>query len=841
MARVPGFDDQTGAYVDCRVARGFPLGGIGSGGLTLQSDGGFGELRANNNWMCPVRGLRGAFHALFVRAGERTDTVVLRRTCDGGDEYAAARAVRGTTFIGTLPSCTLHFDDELPVRVSLHAFTPHLPHDLRDSTLPAAVFRFALENPGPAAVEAAILFSFENVLGRGGTGHLGVDLGPRQELRGVHQRVVYDSVAGNWQEPVTIDGRPGVRFLTDQCFDARSHRASVTGEYLLLAEPLPGVEITVCDGWDAAASTASVLEDFGRDGRVFSRAPGRRGEDGGWRPAAAVAARTTFAPGATADLVFVLAWWLPAHVTEPSLWSHRGAGPHDGIRIGHVYERHFPSVDALATHTLAERERLEAASAEVGTLLAQSTLPDWLVRAIRNSIDSTLCNSVVPASGTLYTLEGVDWHWPMGGLTGTNDQRLSAHPYTQTFFTELDLSELDEFRRLADARGAVPHGNGNCDLGLGTADVPYGWPMVIAGFLPAKEWTDLTMSLVLQVGRLWRTTGRRDVLERFWPALAAGMEYLNRLAPRGVPEGGTTYDVWDFPGVFVYSATLYLAALRTMRALAAAIEPARGASYDARYAACARRLDEELWDPRGFFRSSETKPTIFTAALAGDWAARWSGLDPVVDPARAASHLRHQQRVLVRAAQAASVVKPAWPWSEATVEGTSVEHPMRAGLPAGEEFTYVWQVVSYQACEQLYLGLVEDGLETLRLFYDRLWRDGLAWSGGLRGSGESIYMTHPVAWAVLNALTGAALDVPERTLHIAPRTGGELGSGLRCPVFFPGFWAMLDHDPAGATSLEVVRTFGEPVEIARVARPGAPPVDVDVIRLVPGARLALPV
>ena len=839
MARVPGFDAHTGAYVDTRVARGFPLGGIGSGGLTLQTDGGFGELRANNNWMCPVRGLRGAFHALFVRSGQRTDTVVLRRSCAEG-EYGGVRAVRGTTFVGALPSCTLAFDDELPVRVVLHAFTPHVPHDVRDSTLPVALFRFALENPGDAPVEAAVLFSFENVLGRGGTGHLGVDLGPGQELRGVRQRVVYDSVAGNWQEAVTVEGRRGVRFRTDQHFDARSHRTGVTGEYLVLAEPGRGIEVTTCDGWDAGAERASVLDDFAHDGRVRSLASGRRGADGGWRPAAGVAARTTLAPGAGAELVFVLAWWTPAHVTEPSLWQHGGAGPHDGSRVGHVYETHFPSIDAVATHALVQRARLAATSAEVGSLLGESTLPAWLVRAIRNSIDSTLCNTVVSANGALYTLEGVDWHWPMGGLTGTNDQRLSAHPYTHTFFTELDLRELDEFRRLADARGAVPHGNGNCDLGLGTTDVPYGWPMVIAGFLPAKEWTDLTMSLVLQVGRLWRTTGRRDVLERFWPALTRGVEYLDGLAPRGVPEGGTTYDVWDFPGAFVYSATLYLATLRTMQALAAAIEPARRAAYGTRWATCARRLDEDLWDGRGFFRSSETSDTIFTAALAGDWAARWIGLDPVVDPGRAASHLRHQHRVLVRAARVSSAVTPALPWSEATFDGEAIEHPMRAGLPAGEEFTYVWQVVSYQACEQLYLGLVDDGLETLRLVYDRLWRDGLAWSGGLRGNGESIYMTHPVAWAVLNAVTGAALDAPGRTLRLEPRTGGELGDRLRCPIFFPGVWAMLEHRPGRTTTLDVVRTFGEPVVIERVARAGAAPIEVRPTALVAGTRIELP-
>src|SRR5262249_52452311 len=156
---------------------GFPLGGIGAGGITLHTDGGFGELRANNNWMCPVRALRGAVHALFVRAGDPTDALLLRRGCEGAEDLGA-RPVRGTPFVGTVPSCTLHFDDELPVRVSLHAFTPHLPHDVRESTLPAAVFRFALENPGATAVDVAILFSFENVLGRGGTGDLGVDVGP---------------------------------------------------------------------------------------------------------------------------------------------------------------------------------------------------------------------------------------------------------------------------------------------------------------------------------------------------------------------------------------------------------------------------------------------------------------------------------------------------------------------------------------------------------------------------------------------------------------------------------------------------------------------------------------
>ena len=835
MGLRPGFDAATGTYVDVRAARGFPMGGIGAGGFTIGTDGGFGEFRWNNNWMCPIRDVRGAFHALFVAQGGRRRVVMLRRAAAG--EYAGVDAVRSTVFAGMLPSFALAFEDELPVEVALEGFTPHVPHDVRDSTLPAAVFRFRIESRSDEPCDVGVLFALENLLGRGGTGHLGVELGPAGELAGVKSRVVHAEAAGRVQEAV-VGTRRGVRFCTTERADTRAHRAGTLGQYLLLCEATAGVEVTVCDAFDAAAARPTVLDDFARDGRVASPA---RGPVETATPAAAVAARARLAGRVTIEIPFVLAWWTPDHVTEPALAA---GGPHDGTRVGHVYECHFASIDAVATHALDRRTQLAHASAEVPALLERSTLPSWLVRALANAIDSTLANTVVPASGQLYTLEGVDWHWPMGGLTGTNDQRLSAHPYTATFFPELDLTELDEFRRLADARGAIPHGNGNCDLGLGTTDVPYGWPMVIQGFLPAKEWTDLTMSFVLQAGKLWRTTGRPDVLDRFFPAMACGMEYLHGLAPRGVPEGGTTYDVWDVPGTFVYSATLYLATLRTMTACARVAEPALVARYEARFAEAAARL-ETLWDPRGFFRTSERADTIFTAALAGDWIARLAGLEPVVDPARAASHLRHAHRVLVDAAERAAVRRPALPWSEATFDGEKRAHPMAAGLPPEEEFTYVWQVLSYQAMEQIYVGEVAAGLETLRRFYERLWQDGNAWSGGLRGNAESIYMTHPVVWAVTNALTGAALDVPGRTLHLSPRTGGEI-THLRCPCFFPPLWAVVHYAPGSPrATLEVVRTFGEAVTIdrvvARTAAGTARAHELGATRLAIGTTLTVPI
>ena len=83
-----------------------------------------------------------------------------------------------------------------------------------------------------------------------------------------------------------------------------------------------------------------------------------------------------------------------------------------------------------------------------------------------------------------------------------------------------------------------------------------------------------------------------------------------------------------------------------MAEMADAIEPTRGDAYRGLGRDAEAQL-AILWDERGFYRTTATHDTIFTAALAGDWIARAAGLPPVVPHERAVSHLQHQQRVLI--------------------------------------------------------------------------------------------------------------------------------------------------------------------------------------------------
>jgi non-lysosomal glucosylceramidase len=255
-----------------------------------------------------------------------------------------------------------------------------------------------------------------------------------------------------------------------------------------------------------------------------------------------------------------------------------------------------------------------------------------------------------------------------------------------------------------------------------------------------------------------------------------------------------------------------------MIALAGHVEPELASVFEKRAETCTKRIDEALWDnDKGYFKSSPDRATMFCAALAGDWVSRYSGLSPVIEPERAASHMELAYKLLIDGARNLPRFKGRLPKPVAEMTLLGWEKLVPRGFFEGDiHQIYIWQVISYQACEHIYLGQVKEGLDTLNMIYSRLERLGYAFSADLTGETKSIYMTHPVAWAVLNAFTGAALDVPKGVLHLGPRMlPGE--KELRVPVFFPGFWAMLEYDPEkGFAAINVRKHFGKPAMIKSV-------------------------
>ena len=113
----------------------FPLGGIGTGTVSL---GGRGNLRDWEIFNHPAKGKNLPMTFFAVWAKERGKAPVAKLLQQSSvEKLPAAERVE---FVGEYPIAELKFvDKQLPVQVSLRAFSPHIPMNAKDSAIPAAV------------------------------------------------------------------------------------------------------------------------------------------------------------------------------------------------------------------------------------------------------------------------------------------------------------------------------------------------------------------------------------------------------------------------------------------------------------------------------------------------------------------------------------------------------------------------------------------------------------------------------------------------------------------------------------------------------------------------------
>src|SRR5215472_17933295 len=131
------------------TAIAFPLGGVCAGSISL---GGRGQLRDWEIFNRPDKGNSPsyAFPAIWAQAGNRTPIArVLESRIQPPYEGSSGLGTRNApglarlasaTFTGEFPLARIDFaDPDLPVSVSLEAFSPFIPHEPDDSGLPVAI------------------------------------------------------------------------------------------------------------------------------------------------------------------------------------------------------------------------------------------------------------------------------------------------------------------------------------------------------------------------------------------------------------------------------------------------------------------------------------------------------------------------------------------------------------------------------------------------------------------------------------------------------------------------------------------------------------------------------
>ncbi len=441
VATAAEFDAPTGTIVDTRWKSGVPMGGIGVGKIEMMSDGSFAHFTNNHNWDRPYPWAKGAFAAVWTQAAGKASVARLLRLTSP-DEYAAVSNIAHTRMQGLFPRAQFAFrDDALPVQVHLSAFSPLVPHDIKDSSLPVVSFAYTLTNPGKNSVRASVLLAWPNLLGWGGR-----DKGPYQKTP-----IVYDSTAGNTQTPTRAGGLLGLRYATTQSYT--DYQQNTVGEYYLGVHAQPGVAVTTCPAWDTAAATPAFWTGFAQTGQL-SAVPAA-----GQNPAGAVAAQVTLAPGQSRTVRFVLAWAMPHFLMTRNNVLQPDGTKHDVTTdMGHYWQNWFGSAVEIAAYADANSARLARRHRGLAELSA-AVQPALLAQAEDYQLRVSDCHQHRPDKERHVRDPGKpSGH---GGRDRHHGSALAAHTFYTALFPEIDRAELELFALCQPPDGQNPHMDGN--------------------------------------------------------------------------------------------------------------------------------------------------------------------------------------------------------------------------------------------------------------------------------------------------------------------------------------------------------------------------------------------
>jgi non-lysosomal glucosylceramidase len=532
-----------------------PLGGIGGGHLSISGGGAVRQWcifnRVNEGCVVP-----DSFFAVWTK--ERGKAPVAKLLQQSSVEKLPA--VERVEFVGEYPIAELKFvDKQLPVQVSLRAFSPHIPMNAKDSAIPAAVFEFTVRNTSAEEVQVSLLSTLQNAAGYDGISAI--------------NRVWNKDYGGNVNTAFSAVGLRGVLLANPNL--KPDDRQSGTMAAAALRQ-----DAVVTPQWDNLSALwreFSASGDVSKVGKTGASPKGRT-----WNSAITVS--VTLAPGQSVTVPFIWAWHFPNHFVW---WDSREGQP----KIGRMYSNWFADAGKAAEYLAANYKRLSDETERYRRTFYKTTLPYWMLDRI-SAQNSTLVSTVTMwlEDGTFAGFEGAGC-CPMNCTHVWNYEQQMAYLFPEL---ERNMRRVD-YEVQQDPNGAIRH----------RTRLPLSLPRESGPFI------DGHLGCILKAYREHRLSADRTWLDRMWPRIKLAMEFVLKDWDRDqdgvlLCEQWNTYDAAMYgPNTFI--GTLYLGALRAAEEMAK-IEGDSEFATKCRsvYETGTRRLDSALWNGE-YWRHIEKK------------------------------------------------------------------------------------------------------------------------------------------------------------------------------------------------------------------------------------------
>jgi non-lysosomal glucosylceramidase len=777
----------------------FPLGGIGTGSVSLTGSGRLIDWSIRNRPAIHQHNGYSHFAIKAERDGALLDARVLngpyeglatgspsRRKFDGfgfganRDTMAGAPHFDDATFIGRFPIAEIALHrNAFPGKVHMTAFSPFIPHNDRDSSMPAALFSFVIENDTDAAID----YTIAATLGNYGCDSGVHDFSRSGGLSALHFRSA-DVDRPEWQRgdlAITTEG------------DGVEH-----------------VDYHVRGQW---------FDSLNRYWREFAR-PGRMPERRYDKPRATanmfqqpehgtLARRVRVAPGEYAEVRFAITWNYPLGAIY---WFDR-AQPGDAEYAGapptwrNYYATQWADSLASGADALRRWDELKKETAAFRDSLFGSSTPSEIIDAASGTLG-------VLRTATVLRLEGGElWGWEGqhpgdGSCEGSCTHVWNYQQAVAWLFPALERT----LRETEFTYNQLPSGGLTFRQRL-----PLG-----SGFDIIGPCADGHFGATIKAYREWRNSGDDAWLKRYWPNIRRSIAYAwspentDRWDPEktGVLWGRQhhTLDMELF-GPNSWLTSMYIAALKAAAEMARALGEAdfagecetlaaKGGAYvdselfNGRYYAQKLKLDDRsVLEPfdhgrkAGVLRDSfmqaywsdeyqQIKYQIgggcLTDQILGQWHADLAGLGDLFSRKNVDAALRsifhanfrtslrdHFNPCRVYAYEdEAGLLVCSWP--------DGAEEPATP-VPYSEE---VWTGLEYMFASHLIArGLVDEGLTVVRAARAR--HDGSRRNPWNEIECGSYYARSMSSYALLNAYIGLSFDQRIGEIGFSPARAGD--------------------------------------------------------------------